>query len=437
MSFNQTLKTAAHGVSALARKKAMAVAVGAAMVGSAALVAGTPVKVAHAADIEKPASPAKIVFETSWPNSITLWRPDKYFVDLVNTLANGHVDIQYNEGGTFSSSVQMFDDVQSGSIDMGSDWPSYWEGRNTAFSLTTSVPMIFTPNDYMTWYWQRGGYELINELYAKYGLRWFPHSITSPESGQRTNKAINTLEDYKGLRLRQCGRNQSRLLDGMGASAVFTPGGEVYAALDRGVLDGAEFSVPEVDYKMGLSEVTKYVVKPGWHQPGPISGIMINKDVYDSLDDYTKFVMKQAAQSTMLWSFTYFEQTSGHYTREFAKKGTEVTRLDDEVLAKVVSLVEDQILADAKENPDHAKISFSMYDYLVSMKEWRKYQKPFTQGYEWDSMEDTHAKLEQIAKDHGVYDETMEVINDVIARNEKQAFWTPGSEYVNNPVSTK
>lgn len=431
MSFSKTLKN-------VATKKALTVAVSSALLGSAALMASTSVNTVNAAvTVEKPAKASKIIFETSWPNSITLWRPDKYFVELVNTLASGHVDIEYNEGGTFSSSVQMFDDVQSGSIDMGSDWPSYWEGRNTAFSLTTSVPMIFTTGDYMTWYWQRGGYELINDLYAKYGLRWYPHSITSPESGQRTNKPVRTLEDYKGLRLRQCGRNQSRLLDGMGASAVFTPGGEVYAALDRGVLDGAEFSVPEVDFKMGLSEVTKYLVNPGWHQPGPISGIMINKDVYDDLDDYSKFVMKQAAQATMMWSWTYFEQTSGHYTREFTKKGTEVTHLDPEVLAKVVALVEEQIIADATENPDHARIAFSMYDYLASMEEWRENQRPFTQGYQWDSMKDTHEKLAQIAKDHGVYDETMAVINDVIDRNDKQVFWTPGDTYENNPMPIK
>jgi|GEM_PF-57837 len=404
-------------------------------IATAALGLAFALPTAAQAQVEKPSEPARLIFETSWPQSITLWRPDKYFVDLVNTLADGHVDIEYNDGGTFSSSVQMFDDVQSGAIDMGSDWPSYWEGRNTAFSLTTSVPMIFTPYDYMTWYWQRGGYELVNELFGKYGLKWYPHSVTSPESGQRTNKPVNTLDDYEGLRLRQCGRNQSRLLDGMGASAVFTPGGEIYAALDRGVLDGAEFSVPEVDWSMGLEEVTDFVVKPGWHQPGPISGIMINKDAYDQLDDYTKFVLKQAAQNTMMWSNTYFEQTSGEYTNKFREAGTEYTRLDDEVLARVVELVEEQILQDAKDNPDHAKLAFSMYDYLVNMKDWRELQKPFTAGYSWDSLEDTHKQLEQIAKDHGVYDEVIAVIEDVKERNRNQAFWQPGTPYENNPVA--
>ncbi|NYT66831.1 ABC transporter substrate-binding protein [Alcaligenaceae bacterium] len=433
MITSKNIKNTLKSFKSLTGKKSLAVAVAGTLIGSAALMTSTTVDASQTL-IKQPEKATKLIFETSWPNSITLWRPDKYFVDLVNTLGNGHVDIQYNDGGTFSSSVQMFDDVQSGAIDMGSDWPSYWEGRNTAFSLVTSVPVIFTPNDYMTWYWQRGGYELVNELYGKYDLKWFPHSVTSPEAGQRTNKPVSTLDEYQGLRLRQCGRNQSRLLDGMGASAVFTPGGEVYAALDRGVLDGAEFSVPEVDWGMGLGEVTKYVVKPGWHQPGPISGIMINKGAYDKLDDFTKFIMKQAAQSSMLWSWTYFEQTSGEYTRKFKENGTEITRLDDDVLNKVLSLVEGQILTDAKENPDHAKLAFSMYDYLVNMKDWRQYQRPFTHGWVWDSLEDTHAKLAQIAKDHGVYDATMSVMTDAMNRNKAQVFWAPGDTYENNPA---
>lgn len=428
------VSTSASGQKPAAKKGLTARFVGNGVIAAVVSMAFALPTVAQA-QVEKPSEPTRLIFETIWPQSITLWKPDKYFVDLVNTLANGHVEIEYNDGGTFSGSQQIFDDVQTGAIDMGSDWPSYWEGRNTAFSLTTSVPIIFTPYDYMTWYWQRGGYELVNELYNKYGLHWFPHSVTSPESGQRTNTPVNTLEDYEGLRLRQCGRNQSRLLDGMGASAVFTPGGEVYAALDRGVLDGAEFSVPVVDWTMGLAEVTDYVVKPGWHQPGPISGIMINKDAYDQLDDYTKFVLKQAAQNTMMWSHTYFEETSGEYTNKFREAGTEYTRLDDEVLDRVVALVEEQILDDARENPDHAKLSFSMYDYLVNMKDWRELQKPFTAGYSWDSLVETHAKLADIAKEHGVYDEVVAVIADVKERNDKQGFWQPGTAYDNHPLA--
>jgi TRAP-type mannitol/chloroaromatic compound transport system substrate-binding protein len=379
-------------------------------------------------------SPATLIFETSWPTSITLWRGDRYFVDLVNVLAEGDVQIEYNEGGTFSSSTEMFDTVQAGALDMGSDWPSYWEGRNTAFSLVTSVPMIFSPGDYMVWFWQAGGYELVNELYGQYGLKWFPHSTTGPESGQRTNTPVETGDDYAGLQMRQCGRNQSRILEDMGGSAVFLPGGEVYLALDRGDLDAAEFSVPEVDWSMGLQEVTRYVVKPGWHQPGPVSGIIMNRDAYEQLSDRAKFVMKEAAKASMLWAWTFYEYSSGIYHKRFEEAGTTVTRLDDDTLGQIEEVTNRRLLDDARENPDHAKLLLSMYEYLVTIKEWREAQMPFMFGHNPAGLDEVHAEVVQIAQDHGVYDEVMATIQDAWERNQNQQFWQPGTPYENNPA---
>lgn len=380
-------------------------------------------------------SPTTLIFETSWPASITLWRGERYFVDLVNVLGAGELQVEYNEGGTFSSSTEMFDTVQTGALDMGSDWPSYWEGRNTAFSLVTSVPMIFNPGDYMVWFWQAGGYELVNELYGQYGLKWFPHQTTGPESGQRTNVPIESGDGYAGLQMRQCGRNQSRILEDMGGGAVFLPGGEVYLALDRGDLDAAEFSVPEVDWSMGLQEVTKYVVKPGWHQPGPVSGIIMNRESYDKLSDRAKFILKQAAMTSMMWAWTYYEYASGVYHNRFIEAGTTVTRLDDDTLQQIEKVTAKRLLDDARENPDHAKLLLSMYEYLVTIKHWREAQKPFMFGHNAANLDEVHAEVVQIAKDHGVYDDVMATIKDARERNQGQRFWQPGTPYENNPVA--
>lgn len=378
--------------------------------------------------------PITWTMETAWPPSITLWRGDKYFVNLVNTLADGEIQIQYQEGGTFTSSTEMFDTVQAGAIQMGSDWPSYWEGRNTAFALLTSVPVIFSPGDYMLWYWQAGGLQLAQELYNKSGLMWFPHSVTGPESGQRSNVAVKTGSDYSKLKMRQCGRNQARILEELGGSAIFMPGGEIYMALDRGTIDAGEFSVPEVDWAMGMQEVTKYVVKPGWHQPGPVSGIIINKGAWDQLPDRVKFIFNEAAKATMLWSWTFFEYSSGEYTDKFKEAGTTITRLDDETLDKIQELASQRIVQDAKENPDHAKIAISMYQYLMDIKEWRNAQAPFTWGRNPTDLEQVYAELKQIAQDHGVYEAAIKARDDARARSKAEQFWKPGTPFVSNPA---
>lgn len=374
-------------------------------------------------------------YQTIWVPSITLWRGDKYFGDLLNQMAAPDLQLQYFQGGTLvTRSDEMFDAVAKGTIEMGTDWPSYWEGKNTAFSLITSTPMWLTPGDYMLWFWQAGGLELAQELYGKYGIVWFPHSVTSPESGQRSNKPIYKGDDYKGVKMRQCGRVQAKILADLGGAAIFMPGAEIYLALSRGTIDAGEFSVPECDWAMGFQEVTKFWVLPGWHQPGPLSGVMVNKAAFDKLPDRTKFMFKEAAMATMMWSWTYFEYSSGEYTRKFKDKGIKMTKLDDATMVKIQELANKYMIADAEANPDYAKIAFSQAKYFKDFEEWRAIQAPFMFGRTPPHMDEIYAKLEAIAKKHKVYDAVIALERDVRKRMEKQEFWKPGTPYKQNPV---
>jgi TRAP-type mannitol/chloroaromatic compound transport system substrate-binding protein len=377
-------------------------------------------------------------YQSMWVPSITLWRGDKYFGDLMNVLAKGELEIQYFPGGTLiTRSDEIFDAVSKGSLDMATDWPSYWEGKNTAFGLITSTPVWFTPADYMVWFWQAGGLELSQELYAKYGIVWFPHSVTGPESGQRSNKPINKGSDYKGVKMRQCGRVQAKILHDLGGAAIFMPGAEIYLALSRGTIDAGEFSVPECDWAMGFQEVTKFWVLPGWHQPGPVSGIMVSKKSWDKLSDRVKFMFKEAAMSTMMWSWTYFEYSSGEYTQKFKDKGIQTTLLDKETLDQIHEYAYKYLLEDAAANPDHAKIAFSQAKFFKDIEEWRTIQHPFTWGRTPPNIDQIYSKLEEIAKKHNVYDSVINLERTVRERMEKQEFWKEGTEYIGNPVMAK
>ena len=373
--------------------------------------------------------------QSIWVPSITLWRGDKYFVDLINRQALGDLYIDFNEGGSLVSDAdELFDAVRTGTVDMASDWPSYWEGRDEAFGLVTSTPMVLTPGDYMLWYWQAGGLELIQDLYAEYGLVWFPHSVTSPESGQRTNVPINDAEDFDGQRLRQCGRRQSDILEDMGAGAIFMGGADIYLALDRGTIDGAEFSVPEVDWSMGLQEVTDYLVVPGWHQPGPVSGIMVNEDSWNDLPDRVKYLFKEAAMASMMWSWTYYEYSTIDYHQRFIDDGMEVTRIDDETLEEIQEIAWEYLIEDARDNPTHAKIAFSQVKYLYEFQEWREAQEPFMFGRNPSGLDETYEELREIAQDHGVYDEVIELEASVRERMEEGQHWEPGTTFEGSPI---
>jgi len=385
-------------------------------------------------------SPAQAVqkwkYQSMFPPSLTLWRGDRYFSDLLNRLAAGDLEITYYPmGAIVTRSQEIFDAVAMGTLNMGTEWPSYSEGRNTAFAYVTSTPCWLTPGDYMVWFWQAGGFELCQELYGKFNLVFFPHSVTGPECGQRTNVPVKTGADYKGIKMRQCGRLQAKILADLGGAPVFMPGGEIYLALSRGTIDGAEYSVPEVDWSLGFQEITKYWVLPGWHQPGPVSGVMVNKKSYNKLPERIKFMFKEAAMATMLWSWTYFEYTSGTYTQKFLDAGVKISRLDDATIDKVHELAYKLIIADAEANPDVAKMAFSQAKYFKDFAIWRTIQSPFMFGRNPPKLDEVYSKLEAAAKKHGVYDDVIKLTASVRARMEKQEFWKLGTEYKENPIT--
>jgi TRAP-type mannitol/chloroaromatic compound transport system substrate-binding protein len=230
---------------------------------------------------------------------------------------------------------------------------------------------------------------------------------------------------------------QAKILKDLGGAAIFMPGSEIYLALSRGTIDAGEFSVPECDWAMGFQEVTKFWVLPGWHQPGPVSGIMVSKKSWDKLSDRVKFIFKEAAMSTMLWSWTYFEYSAGEYTKKFKEKGTVLTHLEKATLDKIHEYAYKYLLEDAEANPDHAKIAFSQAKFFKDIDEWRTIQQPFTWGRTPPKIDDLYSKLEAIAKKHNVYDSVIALERSVRQRMEKQEFWKPGTPYVENPVTPK
>ena len=156
-------------------------------------------------------------------------------------------------------------------------------------------------------------------------------------------------------------------------------GGEIYQSLERGVIDGAEFSTPNVDWSAGFQQVTKYWATPGWHQSASVFGVMINKAAWDALSDETREKLQIAADATMLWSLAFTEKRA---TEAYAKfdEAVEINRYDDETLAKVQEMANEVIIEVACENPNSAKVYVSMLEYLNDYAQWRDASAPFNLG---------------------------------------------------------
>jgi len=186
---------------------------------------------------------------------------------------------------------------------------------------------------------------------------------------------------------------------------------------------------------MGFQEVTKFWVLPGWHQPGPVSGVMINKAAWDKASDRVKFLAKEAAMASMMWAWTFYELNAADFTQKFKEKGIQTSILDQDAMNKITDIAYKYLVEDAEANPDHAKIAFSQAKYLKDFAEWRSIEQPFMFGRNPPKLDQIYTKLEEIAKKHKVYDAVIESQKASRARMETQEFWKPGTPYAGNPVA--
>ncbi|MFV0435971.1 MAG: TRAP transporter substrate-binding protein DctP [Desulfopila sp.] len=318
---------------------------------------------------------------STWPPSISLIEADQAFVKAVNHLAKDQLKIKFFNGGTLMPSYEVFDAVASGAIEASGDWANYWSGKDRAFDALGAYPMGLTPMDYLIWIYDGGGLELFQEVYGKFGIYYLVTGITPMECGIRSNKPINSLDDLKGMKIRMSGKTQGAILQDLGAAQIAMSGQEIYQAMQKGTIDGAEFSSPSSDWGMGFGEVSKYWAVPGWHQPASVMGVMINKKVWDSLDPDLQETIKDAAKVATL-EFTakqYFDVIDS--TQKFVDKGVQITKYSDEDLARVQQLVDKHTIETAKENPMFKKIIESQNQFRKNFAKWREMEGPFGFGY--------------------------------------------------------
>jgi len=306
---------------------------------------------------------------------------DVNLVKMINEMSGGRLVISIHPAGELMPAFEIFDATRNGVIQMASAWSTYWTSKNTAFDLMCSMGFMMTASDWMTWMYSGGGLELGQELYAKYGLKFFPMAVTGPESGFRIRKPVKTMADFKGLKLRTGVLQTIWVLQQLGASPVRIPGGEVYMALKLGTIDGAEYGVPSTDWNMKFQETTKYWMTPaGWHQVGTMSDLMINMDAWNKLPKDLQAIVEYACRANMTWAYSKASFDAIQAVKNFEKAGIKESKLDQKVQDKIEELAMQFMENESAKNPDYAKIAKSMVNYLKEFDKVRNLEGRFGAG---------------------------------------------------------
>ncbi len=305
-----------------------------------------------------------------WSKGLLFYDMALHFADSVALASGGRLEIKVFSAGELVGAMESFDAVSKGSAEVGHDWPGYWQGKDQNFVSFGSVPFGLDTEGYNIWLYERGGLEQMQELYGKYNLVALPGGNGGQEMGFFSNKKATKSEDFKGMRVRTPGWYMD-IMNRLGASVTPLPGGEIYLALERGVIDGAEFSTPAINYPMGFDEITKYVLTPGIHQPSVQCAFFFNKDAYNKLPADLKYIVDIAAKETQLWSTAWQENLNIEAIKLFKKK-VEFVKMDEAAISSFAKMTK-EYLEELKAKYPNVKTTLDSQELLKKdFAEWRE-----------------------------------------------------------------
>ena len=270
---------------------------------------------------------------TSWPKNYPgLGMAPERIADLVEEMSNGQMKITVFGAEEQVPAFGVFDAVSSGSHQMGHSGGYFWKGKVPAAQFFTSVPFGLTADEINAWVNRGGGLELWREIYAPFNIYPIPAGNTGTQMFGWFNKEINSLEDIKGLKMRIPGIG-GEVLKEAGGIPVTLPGGELFTALQTGVIDATEWVGPYNDLTFGFHQAAKYYYYPGWHEPGPMLELLINKDAWDSLPKHLQVIIETASKAVnqdMLDE--YLAKNNQALTELVNIHGVELRKLPDDVI---------------------------------------------------------------------------------------------------------
>jgi TRAP-type mannitol/chloroaromatic compound transport system substrate-binding protein len=231
---------------------------------------------------------------TSWPKGMGgVQTGAERLAANIGRMTDGKLTIRVFSAGEVVPALQGFDAVSSGTLDCYHDASYYHIGKNQGCQFFTCVPFGFTANEQAAWINHGGGQALWDKLYAQYNLKAFIAGNTGTQALGWYRTEVKSVDDYKGKKLRMPGWGGA-VLAKLGAQQVVLPGGEIFAALQAGAVDGAEWIGPYNDLALGFHQVAKICYGPGFHEPGSSLQMMMNKAKWDALPNDLKAAVQVA-----------------------------------------------------------------------------------------------------------------------------------------------
>jgi TRAP-type mannitol/chloroaromatic compound transport system substrate-binding protein len=334
----------------------------------AATVVAAP-SIAHAQ------GPTSMRFQSTWPAKDIFHEYALDYAKKVNDMTGGDLKIEVLPAGAVVPAFGLLEAVSKGTLDGGHGVLVYHYGKQNALALWGSGPgYAMDANMLLAWHKYGGGKELLAKLYASIGANVvsFPYGPMPTQPLGWFKKPIAKADDLKGIKFRTVGISID-VFSGMGAAVNALPGGEIVAAMDRGLLDAAEFNNASSDRILGFPDVSKVCMLQSYHQNAEQFEILFNKTKYDALPANIRAILDGAAEAAsqdMAWKA--IDRYSKDYIEMQTKDKVKFYKTPDSVLQKQLEVYDQVVEKKSAENPLFKEIVESLMAFAQRATQWEQ-----------------------------------------------------------------
>ena len=319
--------------------------------------------------------PVNLRWQSTWPSKDIFHEYALDYAKKVNDMTGGDLKIEVLPAGAVVPAFGLIDAVSKGTLDGGHGVLVYHYGKQTALALWGSGPgYAMDANMLLAWHKYGGGKELLNKLYASIGANVvsFPYAPLYTQPLGWFKKPVTKAEDFQGLKYRTVGISID-VFTAMGAAVNALPGGEIVSAIDRGLLDAAEFNNASSDRALGFADVSKICMLQSYHQNAEQLEITFNKTKFDALPDKFKAIISnavEAASQDMQWKA--IDRNSQDYITLQTVDKVKFYKTPDSILKKQLEVYDDVVKKYAASNPLFKEIAESQLAFAKRATQWEQ-----------------------------------------------------------------
>ena len=292
------------------------------------------------------------------------------FTEQIKAMSNNKFQVKFFEPNALVPALETWDAVSKGSIESAWTTPGYHVGKYPALAFFTTVPFGPQLGEFFAWKIYGGGDELRDEIYKKHDLISYDVNSIGPETSGWFRQPVKSLDSLKGLKMRFFGLG-AKVMTKIGVSTQLLAGADIYPALERGVIDATEFSMPTIDISYGFYQIAKNNYYPGWHEQVSVGEFLMNRPAHDALSDGYRTMLKVAAGFNIITNYAETEYANPKAMGEMMSKyGVTNHRWTDEQLAVFEKAWNEVVAEEVAKDPLFKKVHASYSAFRAAYKPW-------------------------------------------------------------------